>query len=107
VLVKKEMKTAIALMFPLAAAIVALSPTMTAAAQTSSSSMGDDDNINTASSFLDRLREIMDICAEQAQSDVTLSLACTNIINDFNNHMTELFDEEQNDIGQVMLGGNQ
>ena len=49
----------------------------------------------------------MDICAEQAQSDVTLSLACTNIISDFNNHMTELFDEEQNDIGQVMLGGNQ
>ncbi len=94
------MKKTIALMFSLAATIIALSPTM-AAAQTSST--GD---VDTANSFIDRLREIMDICAQQAQSDEALSISCMNIINDFNNHMAQLFDEEQNDIGQIMLGSN-
>jgi hypothetical protein len=95
------MKTTIVLMFSLAAVIIVFSPTMTAA-QTSST--GD---INTASSFIDRLREIMNICTQQAQIDPALSIACTNIINDFNGHMAQLFDEEQNNIGQLMLGGNQ
>ena len=94
------MKTTIASIFSLAALIIVFSPTITAA-QTSST--GD---INTASSFIDRFREIMDICTQQAQSDPALSIACANIINDFNAHMAQLFDEEQNDIGQVMLGGN-
>jgi hypothetical protein len=81
--------------------IIALSPAM-AAAQTSSMS-----NVDTAMSFMDRLNGIMDVCAEQAQSNVALFTPCMNIINDFNNHMTQLFEEEQNDMAQILLAGNQ
>ena len=88
----------------LAATIIngGLLPFGRAAAQVSSSS-----DIDTAMSFMDKLQGIIDICVEQAQSNMALFTPCMNIIYNFNNHMTQLFEEAPNDIGQILLAGNQ
>jgi hypothetical protein len=56
---------------------------------------------------MDKLQGIIDICVEQAQSNMALFTPCMNIIYNFNNHMTQLFEEAPNDIGQILLAGNQ